>query len=106
MAHVLASSRYATACCCARPTRSRCSATTPSSRRASPAALQTEMMAAAQRYEDEAEAAVAAIRSVRRRELLRIAAADLLNVTDGLTATAEALTARPGRPFRPRWRWP
>ena len=51
------------------------------------------MMAAAQRYEDEAEAAVSAVRSVRRRELLRIAAADLLNVTDGLDATAEALTS-------------
>ena len=35
------------------------------------------MMAATQRYEDDAEGAVTAVRSVRRRELLRTAAAEL-----------------------------
>jgi glutamate-ammonia-ligase adenylyltransferase len=58
-------------------------------------ALRAEMMAAAQRYEDEAEAAVTAVRSVRRRELLRTSVADLLSIPggDGLDATAEALTS-------------
>ena len=51
------------------------------------------MMAAAQRYDDDAEAAVTAVRSVRRRELLRIAAADVLGVTGDLAATGEALTS-------------
>jgi glutamate-ammonia-ligase adenylyltransferase len=57
--------------------------------------LRAEMMAAAQRYEDEAEAAVTAVRSVRRRELLRTSVADLLSIPggDGLDATAEALTS-------------
>jgi glutamate-ammonia-ligase adenylyltransferase len=54
------------------------------------------MMAATHRYEDDAEAAVTAVRSVRRRELLRISAADVLDVTglagEGLAATGEALT--------------
>src|SRR5439155_1560583 len=40
--------------------------------------LRAEMMAAIQRYEDDAEAAVTAVRSVRRRELLRTSAADVL----------------------------
>jgi glutamate-ammonia-ligase adenylyltransferase len=57
------------------------------------AARGSEMMAAAQRYDDDAEAAVSAIRSVRRRELLRISAADLLGVAPGLDATGEALTS-------------
>src|SRR6202020_805494 len=60
------------------------------------AALRSEMMAAAQRYDDDAEAAVSAIRSVRRRELLRIAAADVLGVTAGLDVTGEALTSVTG----------
>ena len=55
------------------------------------------MMAATQRYEDDAEAAVTAVRSVRRRELLRTAAADILGVTGpaeaSLAATGEALTS-------------
>lgn len=44
-------------------------------------ALLTEMSAAARRH-DEAEAAVAAIRAVRRRELFRVAAADLSGLVD------------------------
>jgi len=54
-------------------------------------ALRAEMLAAAQRYGDDGEAAVAAVRSVRRRELLRTSAADLLG-TIGLAETGEALT--------------
>src|SRR6204780_1014854 len=55
------------------------------------------MMAAAQRYEDDAEGRVTAVRSVRRRELLRTSAADVLGVNGpagkALAATAEALTS-------------
>jgi glutamate-ammonia-ligase adenylyltransferase len=93
MAHVLASSRYATGLLLRAPDAVAMFADDAELAPRSPVALEAEMMAAAQRYEDDAEAAVAAVRSVRRRELLRIAAADLLNVTDGLDATAEALTS-------------
>jgi glutamate-ammonia-ligase adenylyltransferase len=55
-------------------------------------ALRAEFMAAATRHGDDAEAAVATVRSLRRRELLRVAAADVLEVT-GLEATGEALSA-------------
>ena len=93
MAHVLASSRYATGLLLRAPDAVALFGDDAELAPRGPGALLAEMMAAAQRYEDEAEAAVAAIRSVRRRELLRTAAADLLNVTDGLDATAEALTS-------------
>jgi glutamate-ammonia-ligase adenylyltransferase len=53
-------------------------------------AVQREMMAAAERR-DEAEEAVAAIRSVRRRELLRISVADLC-VPFGVAEVGYALT--------------
>ncbi|TWD83162.1 glutamate-ammonia-ligase adenylyltransferase [Kribbella amoyensis] len=53
-------------------------------------ALQTEMAAAAKRQE-EPEAGVAAIRAVRRRELFRVAAADLSSMLD-VHAVGEALT--------------
>jgi glutamate-ammonia-ligase adenylyltransferase len=56
-------------------------------------ALYGEMSAAVRRYSGDAEAAVTAIRSARRRELLRIAAADILEVHTGLAGTGEALTA-------------
>ena len=93
MAHVLASSRYATGLLLRAPDAVALFGDDAELAPRGPGALRAEMMAAAQRYEDEAEAAVSAVRSVRRRELLRIAAADLLNVTDGLDATAEALTS-------------
>ncbi len=93
MAHVLASSRYATGLLLRAPDAVALFGDDAELAPRGPGALRGEMMAAAQRYEDEAEAAVSAVRSVRRRELLRIAAADLLNVTDGLDATAEALTS-------------
>jgi glutamate-ammonia-ligase adenylyltransferase len=54
--------------------------------------LRGEFMAAAGRHGEDAETAVAAIRSLRRRELLRVAAADVLGVPS-LDETGEALTA-------------
>jgi glutamate-ammonia-ligase adenylyltransferase len=93
MAHVLASSRYATGLLLRAPDAVAMFADDAELAARGPAALRTEMMAAAQRYDQDAEAAASAIRSVRRRELLRIAAADVLGATEGLDATAEALTS-------------
>ncbi len=93
MAHVLASSRYATGLLLRAPDAVAMFGDDAELAARGPAALRTEMMAAAQRYDEDAEAAVSAIRSVRRRELLRIAAADVLGVTADLDATAEALTS-------------
>jgi [glutamine synthetase] adenylyltransferase / [glutamine synthetase]-adenylyl-L-tyrosine phosphorylase len=93
MAHVLASSRYATGLLLRAPDAVAMFGDDAELAPRSLAALGTEMMAAAQRYEDDAEAAVSAIRSVRRRELLRIATADILGATGELSATAEALTS-------------
>ena len=50
------------------------------------------MMAAALRHERDADAAAVAVRSIRRRELLRVASADVLGCVD-LAQTGEALTA-------------
>jgi [glutamine synthetase] adenylyltransferase / [glutamine synthetase]-adenylyl-L-tyrosine phosphorylase len=93
MAHVLASSRYATGLLLRAPDAVAMFGDDAELAPRSPAALCSEMMAAAQRYDDDAEAAVSAIRSVRRRELLRVAAADLLGVSAELAGTAEALTS-------------
>ena len=93
MAHVLASSRYVTGLLLRAPDAVAMFGDDAELASRSLAALRAEMMAAALRYEDDAEAAVSAIRSVRRRELLRIAAADVLGVAQGLDATAEALTS-------------
>jgi glutamate-ammonia-ligase adenylyltransferase len=92
MARVLASSRYATGLLLRAPDAVAMFGDDAELAPRSLAALGAEMMAAAQRYDDDAEAAVSAIRSVRRRELLRISAADILGVTADLDATAEALT--------------
>jgi len=100
MAHVLASSRYATGLLLRAPDAVAMFGDDAELAPRSLAALGSEMMAAAQRYDDDAEAAVAAIRSVRRRELLRIAAADVLGVTEGLDATGEALTSVTGATVR------
>jgi glutamate-ammonia-ligase adenylyltransferase len=54
--------------------------------------LRSEAMTAAKRYEGDAEQAAVAVRSIRRRELLRAAVADVLGVV-GLAETGEALTA-------------
>ena len=58
-------------------------------------------------HEDDAEAAVAAVRSVRRRELLRTAAADLLGMSPTASSRpAEALTSVTAvDDRRPRWTW-
>jgi glutamate-ammonia-ligase adenylyltransferase len=93
MAHVLASSRYATGLLLRAPDAVAMFGDDAELAPRSLAALGSEMRAAAQRYDDDAEAAVSAIRSVRRRELLRIAAADILGVTEDLDATGEALTS-------------
>ena len=55
-------------------------------------ALRAEMMAAARRHDGDAEQAAVAVRSLRRRELFRVAAANVLGLID-LTQTGEALTA-------------
>ena len=96
MAHVLASSRYAAGLLLRAPEAVAIFGDDAELAARNLAALRAEMMAAAQRYEDDAEAAVSAVRSVRRRELLRTAAADVLSVTGpsaaALAATGEALT--------------
>jgi len=78
MARVLASSRYAAGLLLRAPEAVAIFGDDAELGARSLAALRAEMMAAAQRYEDDAEGAVTAVRSVRRRELLRTASADIL----------------------------
>ncbi|HEX5293924.1 MAG TPA: bifunctional [glutamine synthetase] adenylyltransferase/[glutamine synthetase]-adenylyl-L-tyrosine phosphorylase, partial [Streptosporangiaceae bacterium] len=96
MARVLASSRYAAGMLLRAPEAVAIFGNDAALNARSLTGLRAEMMAATQRYEDDAEAAVTAVRSVRRRELLRTAAADVLGVTgqagESLAATGEALT--------------
>jgi len=93
MAHVLASSRYATGLLLGAPEAVAMFGVDAELVPRNLAALRSEMMAATQRHGDDAEAAVTAVRSARRRELLRIASADVIGVTGDLAATAEALTS-------------
>ncbi len=97
MARVLASSRYAAGLLLRAPEAVAIFGDDAELAPRSLAALRSEMMAAAQRYEDDAEGAVTAVRSVRRRELLRTSIADVLGITGsagtGLAGTAEALTS-------------
>jgi glutamate-ammonia-ligase adenylyltransferase len=97
MARVLASSRYAAGLLLRAPEAVAIFANDTELNARSLTGLRAEMMAATQRYEDDAEAAVTAVRSVRRRELLRTSAADILSVTSpseaSLAATGEALTS-------------
>jgi [glutamine synthetase] adenylyltransferase / [glutamine synthetase]-adenylyl-L-tyrosine phosphorylase len=97
MARVLASSRYAAGLLLRAPEAVAIFANDTELNARSLTGLRAEMMAATQRYEDDAEAAVTAVRSVRRRELLRTSAADVLGVTlpaeASLAATGEALTS-------------
>ncbi len=97
MARVLASSRYAASLLLRAPEAVAIFGDDAELAPRSLAALRSEMMAAAQRYEDDAEGAVTAVRSVRRRELLRTSIADVLDIASsagtGLAATAEALTS-------------
>ena len=97
MAHVLASSRYATGLLLRAPEAVAIFGNDAELNPRSLTGLRAEMMAAIQRYEDDAEAAVTAVRSVRRRELLRTSSADVLGVSwsrpgPALAATGEALT--------------
>ena len=78
MAHVLASSRYAAGLLLRAPEAVAIFGNDTELKARSLTGLRAEMMSAIQRYEDDAEAAVTAVRSVRRRELLRTAAADVL----------------------------
>ena len=77
MAHVLASSRYAAGLLLRAPEAVAIFGHDDQLKARSLTGLRGEMMAATQRYEDDAEGAVTAVRSVRRRELLRTAAAEL-----------------------------
>jgi [glutamine synthetase] adenylyltransferase / [glutamine synthetase]-adenylyl-L-tyrosine phosphorylase len=105
MAHVLASSRYAAGLLLRAPEAVAIFGNDTELKPRSLTGLRAEMMAAIQRYEDDAEAAVTAVRSVRRRELLRTSAEDTLGGDDPpqtppgppgtggrLAATGEALT--------------
>jgi len=93
MARMLASSRYATGLLLRAPEAVAMFGDDAELVPRNLASLRSEMMAASQRYDDDAEAAVTAVRSIRRRELLRIAAADVLQVTPDLAATGQALTS-------------
>ena len=85
MARVLASSRYAAGLLLRAPEAVAIFGNDAELKARSLTGLRGEMMAATQRYEDDAEAAVTAVRSVRRRELLRTAAADVLGFPGGTT---------------------
>ena len=97
MARVLASSRYAAGLLLRAPEAVAIFGNDAQLQARSLTGLRGEMMAATQRYEDDAEAAVTAVRSVRRRELLRTAAADVLGWPGGTTRAAPGGTI-PARP--------
>ena len=93
MARVLASSRYATGLLLRAPEAVAIFGDDAELVPHSAEALTAEMSVAARRYSGDPQAAVAAVRSVRRRELLRISAADILEVgSAGLAVVGEALT--------------
>jgi [glutamine synthetase] adenylyltransferase / [glutamine synthetase]-adenylyl-L-tyrosine phosphorylase len=92
MACVLASSRYATGLLLRAPDAVAIFADDEELVPRAFATIRTEMMAAATRHESDPDQAAVAIRSIRRRELLRIAAADVLEMTS-LKDVGEALTA-------------
>ena len=85
MARLLGTSRYATELLLEAPEAVTLLADDEDLVPRSAAALQTELSSLVDRHED-AEEAVAAIRSVRRRELFRIAAAELTGVSSAETA--------------------
>jgi [glutamine synthetase] adenylyltransferase / [glutamine synthetase]-adenylyl-L-tyrosine phosphorylase len=91
MAFVLASSRYATGLLLRAPEAVAMLADDAELMPRGREALCDEALATVRRHAD-AEAAVAAVRAFRRRELLRIAAADLLGLI-GVEETGEALTS-------------
>ncbi|GAA1510901.1 bifunctional [glutamine synthetase] adenylyltransferase/[glutamine synthetase]-adenylyl-L-tyrosine phosphorylase [Kribbella lupini] len=90
LAHLLASGRYAVDLLQRAPEATAMLADERELVPRKPEALLTEMSAAARRQE-KPEAAVAAIRAVRRRELFRVAAADLSNLLE-VEQVGEALT--------------
>ncbi len=92
MACVLASSRYATGLLLRAPDAVAIFADDEELVPRPLATIRTEMMAAATRHESDADQAAVAIRSIRRRELLRIASADVLEMSS-LKDVGEALTA-------------
>ena len=92
MASVLASSRYATGLLLRAPEAVALFADDAELVPKPVDALRAEMMAAARRHDGDAEQAAVAVRSLRRRELFRVAAADVLGLID-LAQTGEALTA-------------
>jgi glutamate-ammonia-ligase adenylyltransferase len=101
MATVLASSRYATGLLLRAPEAVALFADDEELTPRTLAIVRSEMMAAASRHERDPDGAAVAIRSIRRKELLRISSADVLETTDGLggqpgeglARMAEALTA-------------
>ncbi len=92
MACVLASSRYATGLLLRAPEAVALFADDAELAPKTADALRAEMMAAARRHDGDAEQAAVAVRSLRRRELFRVAAASVLGLI-GLAETGEALTA-------------
>jgi glutamate-ammonia-ligase adenylyltransferase len=92
VAHVLASSRYATGLLLRAPEAVAIFADDAELVPQGVATLRSEMLAAARRHETDAEQVAVAVRSLRRRELLRVAAARVLGLT-GLVETEAALTA-------------
>ncbi|HEX6527061.1 MAG TPA: bifunctional [glutamine synthetase] adenylyltransferase/[glutamine synthetase]-adenylyl-L-tyrosine phosphorylase [Streptosporangiaceae bacterium] len=102
MARVLASSRYATGLLLRAPEAVAIFGNDAELEPRGEPALSAEMLAAARRHGEDAEAAVATVRSLRRRELLRIAAFDTLGPGGpaSLATTGEALTAVTGATLR------
>ena len=92
MACVLASSRYATGLLLRAPEAVALFADDAELVPKTADALRAEMMAASRRHDGDAEQAAVAVRSLRRRELFRVAAANVLGLID-LAQTGEALTA-------------
>jgi [glutamine synthetase] adenylyltransferase / [glutamine synthetase]-adenylyl-L-tyrosine phosphorylase len=92
MATVLASSRYATGLLLRAPEAVAIFADDAELVPKAVTSVRSETWAAARRHDGDAESAAVAVRSLRRRELLRVAAADVLGMI-GLAATGEALTA-------------
>ena len=103
MARVLASSRYATGLLLRAPEAVAMFGDDAELMPRPLEALRSEMMAASHRYDDEAEAAVTAVRSIRRRELLRIAAADMLCYPGGMTPRNPPLQGEFHPPRTPHW---
>ncbi|HSR25626.1 MAG TPA: bifunctional [glutamine synthetase] adenylyltransferase/[glutamine synthetase]-adenylyl-L-tyrosine phosphorylase, partial [Candidatus Eisenbacteria bacterium] len=94
LAHLLASSRYVVELLLRAPEAVAMLADGDGLQPRSRAALATELQAAVDRHDD-VEQVVTTARAVRRRELFRVASADLLGFTD-IDAVGEALTALTG----------